>query len=166
MIFGLKINFRKSCLYGVGVEEPFLMVASQFLACKTGLLPLKFHALNIGGKLRRVSFWKPIIECIKARLSSWKDMLLSIRGRVTLINSVITNIPIHHLSFYKVSVKVIKVIKFIYSWSLVCKPKEVGGLGIKDMAIFNRALLSKWLWRFIHEPNAIWVGIIEENTVT
>ncbi|CAK8532856.1 unnamed protein product [Lathyrus sativus] len=76
------------------------------------------------------------------------------------------------------SVKVIKEImyiqrKFLWAgttdkksmswvrWSLVCKLKVVEGLGIKDVAIFNRALLSKWPWRFIYEPNAIWLGILK-----
>jgi len=31
------------------------------------------------------------------------------------------------------------------SWKVICKPKKVGDLGIKDMRCFNRALLGQWV---------------------
>lgn len=43
----------------------------------------------------------------------------------------------------------------------MCKPKEYGGTGIKDVDVFDRAMLTKWLWRFIKETNAFWRGILE-----
>lgn len=54
------------------------------------------------------------------------------------------------------------------SWKFVCKSKENCGIGIKDIGLFNMALLTKWLWRFIKESDAIWIGILEhiyENIV-
>ncbi|CAK8562999.1 unnamed protein product [Lathyrus sativus] len=81
------------------------MAASQFLACKSILLPFKFLGLSVGGNHRQLAFWRPIISYIRKRLSSWKGRLLSIGGRVTLINFVLTNFPIHHLSFFKVPTK-------------------------------------------------------------
>lgn len=38
---------------------------------------------------------------------------------------------------------------------------DYGGIGIKHVGIFNRALLTKGLWRFLKETNAIWCGILE-----
>ena len=40
--------------------------------------------------------------------------------------------------------------------------KDKGGINIKDVESFNKALLSKWLWQFINEDNALWVKIIKE----
>jgi hypothetical protein len=31
-------------------------------------------------------------------------------------------------------------------WSVVCRPKDQGGLGIKDLEVKNTALLGKWLF--------------------
>ena len=31
-------------------------------------------------------------------------------------------------------------------WEKVCKPKELGGLGVKDIISFNTSLLGKWKW--------------------
>lgn len=37
------------------------------------------------------------------------------------------------------------------SWEVVCKPKEKGGLGLRDLNLFNLSLLGKWSWRLLEE---------------
>ncbi|XP_057432167.1 uncharacterized protein LOC130724918 [Lotus japonicus] len=46
-------------------------------------------------------------------------------------------------------------------WSVDCKPKEHGGLGIKDWRTFNTALLSKWSWRFLNESDSLWCRFVK-----
>lgn len=48
-------------------------------------------------------------------------------------------------------------------WSDVCKLKAFGGLGIKDLATFNKALIGKWRWRFVTEPNSFWCRVIKSQ---
>lgn len=35
----------------------------------------------------------------------------------------------------------------LVAWDKVCRPKNKGGLGIKALKTFNKALLAKQLWR-------------------
>ena len=43
---------------------------------------------------------------------------------------------------------------------IMCKDKRSGGLGVKNMFWFNKALLSKWCWRFATERGALWNEVI------
>ena len=45
-------------------------------------------------------------------------------------------------------------------WSIACKQRKNGGLGIIGIEDMNLSLLAKWIWRFRKEQNATWVKII------
>ena len=45
-------------------------------------------------------------------------------------------------------------------WKIVCTSKEKGGLGIRCLGTFNKALLGKWNWRFSTEENPLWKKMI------
>jgi len=49
----------------------------------------------------------------------------------------------------------------LVSWSKVCSPILEGGLGIRNLRIFNKALLGKWLWRYAHEREAWWKSVVD-----
>ncbi|KHN05438.1 Putative ribonuclease H protein, partial [Glycine soja] len=102
---------------------------------------------------------------------------ISFGGRVTLINAVLTTIPIYFFSFFRVPSKIIAKLKAIQrrflwgggqdqrkiawvDWKTVCLPKDKGELGIKDLRTFNTALLGKWRWDIFHKQEELWAKII------
>lgn len=48
-------------------------------------------------------------------------------------------------------------------WEEVCKEKGEGGLGIRGLLAFNRALLGKRIWRFLNESESLWVKVIKSR---
>ena len=48
-------------------------------------------------------------------------------------------------------------------WDFIARPKEFGGLGVLDISIQNKALLTKWLWRLHDESEALWARIIRQK---
>lgn len=49
------------------------------------------------------------------------------------------------------------------TWSIVCRPKDQGGLGIMDIYTLNKALLMKNLHKFYSKHDIPWVNLIWET---
>jgi len=113
-------------------------------------------------------------------LSKWKGKLLFYVGRVCLIKSVISYLPLYFLLFFKAPKilcnELIKIQrKFLWNlgfeerkialirWDNLCKPKEEEGLGIRDIENFNIALLTKWKWIIGTEDQGVWKEVLESK---
>ncbi|MCI24373.1 cytochrome P450 [Trifolium medium] len=48
----------------------------------------------------------------------------------------------------------------------VCKPKNKGGLGVRDLRSVNLALLDKWRWRLLFEGQGTWRDILLARDVS
>ena len=100
-VSGLRVNFHKSLLTGVNISESWLTEAASVLNCRRGTIPFVYLGLPIGGDSRRLSLWKPVVDRIVDRLSSWKNKFLSFGGRLVLLKSVLSSLPVYFLSFFK-----------------------------------------------------------------
>uniref|UniRef100_A0A2N9JAL9 Reverse transcriptase domain-containing protein n=1 Tax=Fagus sylvatica TaxID=28930 RepID=A0A2N9JAL9_FAGSY len=175
-VSGLKINLCKSEMVSVGCV-PDLENLAGIMGCKTAQLPMNYLGLPLGAKFKSKAIWDPILEKMERKLAGWKRMYLSKGGRLTLIKSTLSSLPTYFLSLFPIPVKVASRIdkiqrdflwggmgegkKFhLVNWAQVCQPVHLGGLGIRNLRIFNKALLGKWLWRFGNEREALWRLVI------
>ncbi|GAU10361.1 hypothetical protein TSUD_422740, partial [Trifolium subterraneum] len=148
------------------------------MRCRHGSLPFLYLGLPIGGDSRRLNFWYPLVDRIRKRLSGWKCKNLSFGGRLILLKSVLSSIPVYFLSFFKAPAGIISSLDSIFckffwggsedsrklswiKWETVCSRRECGGLGVKRLKEFNCALLGKWIWRVLEEKDRLWCLVIK-----
>jgi hypothetical protein len=106
-------------------------------------------------------------------MGAWQGKFLSLGGRLVLINSSLTNVPLYMLSMYKAPKYIVKKMDLfrkrllwqgvhnirkyhLADWNMVCSPRGQGGLGVLDLhKTMNEALLAKWLWK-LENTNGLW----------
>ncbi|KAJ4763210.1 RNA-directed DNA polymerase (reverse transcriptase)-related family protein [Rhynchospora pubera] len=116
--------------------------------------------------------FQPLLDKLEKKLATWKGTLLTRAGRLQLITSVLSAIPVYHMSCFCLPKWVIDRIealsrKFLWAttaggiplknWRSICLPKANGGFGVKDLALQNKALLLKWWWRLYTEKDSLWL---------
>lgn len=101
--------------------------------------------------------------------------MLSLAGKVQLVNSILFHVTCFWCNAFILPEEVIKSIErccrnFIWtgnwrnkgmptvSWKNMCYPRNEGGLGIKQLAEWNKAAMGKHLWTLMTSPNNLWTA--------
>jgi hypothetical protein len=115
-----------------------------------------------------------LIDKVAGKLSRWKEKLLNKTDRLTLVNYVLSTRVLYHMIVFPLSKWAIK--KFdkirrnflrhdseearqshcLVNWKRIQRPKKLGGLGVMDLAEFNRALRLRWQWFKWKDPARPW----------
>ncbi|GJY02513.1 RNA-directed DNA polymerase, eukaryota [Tanacetum coccineum] len=174
---GLKINLNKSKLMGIGISHDVVASAAKSIGCSILHTPFNYLGVKVGGIMSRLSSWDDVIAKLSARLSKWKLKSLSIGGRLTLIKSVLSSLPLYYMSSFKVPKGVLSKMESIrrnffngvenaekkmslIGWNKILASKKNGGLGVSSFFAYNRALLFKWIWRFLANGASLWSRFI------
>lgn len=176
---GLKINFHKSELFCYGKAKEVEHEYVNLFGCKGGQFPFKYLGIPMNHKKLSNKDWLIIEEKFQKKLSSWKGKLMSVGGRLVLINSVLTSLAMFMLSFFEFPRGVLQKLDYYRSrffwqsdehkkkyrltrWSVLCQPKEFGGLGIQNLDVQNKCLLSKWLFKLLNEEG-MWQSLLRRK---
>ncbi|XP_071708421.1 uncharacterized protein [Rutidosis leptorrhynchoides] len=98
---GLKVNFQKSNLIGIGVEKNEVESMARLFNCNVGTTPFLYLGLPVGGNMKKEESWDPVVKKIEKRLSDWRARTVSLGRRLTLVKSVLNSLPLYYflLSF-------------------------------------------------------------------
>lgn len=147
------------------------------MACNVVKFPCKYLGIPLSVRKLSKSDLYFLIDKIADYLLGWKAALLHPAGRLTLVKAVLSAVPVHQLIALDCPKWVLKAIEKIMrgflwkgrkeakgghclvSWSRVCRPLDLGGLGIKNLEILNWALQMRWLWKKKTEPDGPWAGM-------
>ena len=100
VVSGLKVNFQKSRVFGIGASESETRRWALPLGCEPASLPFTYLGVPVGSNMNLKKNWLPIIDRFKSKLSLWKAKTLSFGGRVTLIKSVLGSLPTFYFSLF------------------------------------------------------------------
>jgi hypothetical protein len=176
---GLKIIFSKSEVIMISQDENKSIEFSNMFNCAVGSWPIKYLGVPVAGSRLHVVDWLPICEKMLKRLDGWKGSALSLGGRLVLINSYLSNLPIYAMSMYWLPVSTLNRMdtarkRFFWQggnlkrkyhlvkWTKITKPKSKGGIGVKDLRKMNISLLCKWWWK-VENGDGIWHEIITKK---
>ena len=140
---GLRVNLDKKELILVGRVENVEDLTIEF-GCKVSTLMSSYLGLPLGVCFKEVAVWDGVEERLRKRLSFWKRQYISKWGRLTLIRSTLSSMPIYYMSlFYMprgVSLRLERIQRdFLWGgealerkphlvyWSIVCLDKQNGG---------------------------------------
>ena len=127
------------------------------------------------GRAKKKSF-SLIKERIWKKLKGWKDKLLSQAGREILIKVVIQAILTFTMSCFELPKGLINEIETLIrkfwwgyrgeqrkihwiSWEELCYPKNEGGMGFKELSMFNDSLLAKQIWRLENNKGCLFHSV-------
>ncbi|KAL8552301.1 hypothetical protein ACS0TY_001121 [Phlomoides rotata] len=93
LVSGLKVNVEKCCLHGINVENNRLEELAELLGCGYGAPQFSYLGIKVGSNHRLSSEWNGVIQRVRNRLLRWDKLNISIGGRLTLSNAVLTSLP-------------------------------------------------------------------------
>jgi hypothetical protein len=113
----------------------------ELFGYRIGQFPISYLGIPIHFRRLTIVEWKYVEEQLQKRLSSWKVKLLSLGGRLVLINSVLTNMLLYMVSFFELPKGLLHRLDYFRSrffmqgdnekkkcrltkWSVVCRPKD------------------------------------------
>lgn len=119
-----------------------------------------------------------IMDKLKSCFAGLRSKLLSQAGRVTLVKSVVSSIPIYYMAACQFPASLCRAFdsaarQFFWNgkdverklsmvaWNVVCKPKSQGGLGIRSFELINKTLLAKLGWALAIGEERLWVKALK-----
>ena len=174
---GLMTNLQKSNILPIACQGLDLAFAVEPIGCQLAQFPCRYLGLPLSdGRLKRNDF-QFLLDKFMKKLAGWKAKWISMAGRLTLVNVVLSALPAYQLiaifhpkwlirqidklrrAFLWSAESSVSGGKCLVNWRTCCLPKQLGGLGIPDLQLQNIAFRVRWLWQQETDPSKPWLGL-------
>jgi hypothetical protein len=175
---GMRINFHKSEIIPLNLDNNLVHEISHVLNCPVGNLPLKYLGVPLHfDKLKREDL-QPMIDKMIKRAAGWRGKLLAYSSRLVLIKACLASIHVYLMSFIKLPKWAIRLLEsqmvhclwnddenvhkyHLAGWIHVAMKKKFGGLGVPDLKELNMCLLWSWIRRYAADQDKIWRMLVD-----
>jgi len=146
----------------------------QITGLQDSNFPLKYLGVPItSSRLTKVEC-RNLIEKITTRMKIWATKSLSYVGRVMLINTVVFGMFNYWAFIFILPIEAVSKITQLcrnylwggaaefkrlpyVSWQRACLPKAQDGVGTRNLAAWNKALIAKLIWAVAEKKEILWV---------
>jgi hypothetical protein len=174
---GLRVNYTKTSATLIRAGDREKNLVANLLNCAITKFPIKYLGLQLALRPLTRAQWQPLLDATVHILPAWQRGLIARAGRLALVKAVLSARPIHQLLIMEAPCWLFDEVEkcfrgFFWSakdrafggqclvaWSQVCKPPEVGGLGIKDLRLQGLALRVRWGWLRRTDQSKPWQGL-------
>ncbi|XP_073029325.1 uncharacterized protein [Primulina eburnea] len=134
-----------------------------------GILPFRYLGIPLVAIWVRFSDFNLLLDAMATKISSWPRNSLSYEGKLELIRSVLQGMKCFWFSILPIPSAVIDAIYAMcrkfgcptkhppIAWDVLCKPCDDGGMGLKNLKAWNKALLAKTLWKIHLKKDSLWI---------
>ncbi|KAK5836733.1 hypothetical protein PVK06_012533 [Gossypium arboreum] len=176
-----EINFEKSMvLFSPNTRRAQRTIFSDLLGMPVVEKLNNYLGLPIPIGKKKTEVFKDIINKLSCSINSWTKRLLSFGGKEVFIKVVLQSIPTYAMSIFLAPKGVIEDIQAMLSrtwwsgkekgrfwtmipWKMLCKPKGMGGLGFRDVRLFNLALLGRQVWRILNNTDSLCFKVLSSK---
>ena len=180
---GLAVSLQKSSFFLSGLSDEERDLIQFSTGMPQGTLLVRYLGVPLCTKKLSLLNCEVLIQQVKGKFNSWSARALSFAGRLLLIKTVIAGITNFWCSSFVLPKACIKRINslcgvFLWrgnieehhtarvSWEIVTRPKEEGGLGVRDLVQWNKACMMKLIWLFFFQAGSIWVAWFRETVLS
>lgn len=178
----LSISVEKSCFFSSGLSDQEIESITSACRIPAGAFPIRYLGLPLNTKKLSLASCEPMLHQIKTKISSWTSKYLSFAGIQVLISTVINAITNFWSGAFILPKECISQIEkmcnaFLWkgtlegkyvarvAWEKVSMPKQKGGLGLRNLQLWNRTCTIKLMWLLLFRPESVWVSWIQDNVI-
>lgn len=150
LMSGLKVNFQKSEILTVGGDDNVVNMYADLFRCEVGSFPIKYLGMPVSYTNLRNSDREFIVTKYLKKFEAWIGNAASMGRRLTLLDSVVTQLSLYHMSMWLMNKTFIEHLdkyrrKFFWQgcnkkrryhlvrWDRICRSRDKGGLAVKDL---------------------------------
>ncbi|GJX93922.1 hypothetical protein Tco_0348508 [Tanacetum coccineum] len=171
---GLVLSIPKSTVYFCNVLNQVKLGILNILPFEEGRLLVKYLGVPLISSRLIYRDCKELIEKVQHRIQDWKNKSLSATRRLQLVQSVISSMHVYWASVFILPYRILLDIEqlmrgFVWcqgsmrrgrakvAWDVVCLPKKEGGLGLRKLEMFNKALMTSHVWDLLLHKESLWI---------